>query len=392
MADSSFRAFSADREAVFEKRPNRFLIIARDGGERLLCHCPNPGRMLELCLPGTGLILERRTDFKDAARKTGWTAVAARYHGGIVPLAPGRMNRAAADLVLPTLFPEAEEVLPEYAIGSSRFDFMIRDAGGARHLVEVKTCSLVEEGVAMFPDAPSLRARRHVEELAALGDTREWRVHVLFLVVHGRPGRLVPNLHTDPGFTAALARSAPSVDIRAALLRFDEDGSAHVLDPELPVDLSDAGLAGEDRGSYLIALALETPSSLGVGSLGDIHFPAGWYVYSGSAQKNLSARVARHLRKRRKGRHWHLDYLTPLAQKIEAFPIASRENLECELAAALRNIGGIPIPGFGSSDCGCPSHLHYFPEPPLGNPRFVETLLYFRHRRALEGREEAGKH
>jgi sugar fermentation stimulation protein A len=129
-------------------------------------------------------------------------------------------------------------------------------------------------------------------------------------------------------------------------------------------------------------MALEVPEAqdIAVGALGNLHFSAGWYVYCGSAQKNLRQRVARHSRKVRKQQHWHLDYLTPYAASIKGLPIMSEGNLECDLARSMRELGGIPVQGFGSSDCRCDSHLFFFDynEPPMRNRAFVDTLLRYR--------------
>jgi sugar fermentation stimulation protein A len=125
-----------------------------------------------------------------------------------------------------------------------------------------------------------------------------------------------------------------------------------------------------------------------VGSLGTIAFKQGWYVYAGSARKNLSQRINRHLRKVRKQRHWHVDYLTPCAGKLKALPILSYRNLECDLAADLEELGGKPVPGFGCSDCHCGSHLYYFAKAPMGNRDFVAMLLRYRHVDGLKGRTE----
>jgi sugar fermentation stimulation protein A len=385
------RLFKPDQEALFISRPNRFLMMARTresaakDGDSLACHCPNPGRMLEFCLPGTNLFLEKRLvdpEKGSPAPKTLWTAAALRYHGAVVCLAPVRMNKAAQALVFPSMFPGSRQIVPEFSIGSSRFDFMIVDNDGQRHLVEVKSCSLVEHWVAMFPDAPSLRASRHLDELVQLAG-QGYKCHVLFMIAHGQPHRLVPNIHTDPAFAAALSRAAAAIDIRAMEISLDEQGLATLARDEVPVDLSYGRLASQDRGSYLITLQLAEPATVTVGALGTIDFQAGWYAYAGSAQRFLSARMARHLRKKGKTRHWHLDYLTPYASSLEAWPVASEKNLECELANALRSIGGREVPCFGSSDCGCSSHLFRLGSAPRTDPAFIRLILHFRHVVAL---------
>jgi sugar fermentation stimulation protein A len=253
----------------------------------------------------------------------------------------------------------------------------------------------------MFPDAPSGRALKHLEELAALCK-QGYQCHVLFVIVHGEPGRFIPNLHTDPELTAALsvyghavdpwrgsntkdnakkaaAKKGGPVSIHACLLNCDSQGDAYLANAHVPVDLSHGKLAAQDSGNYLIILEIPQVCDVETGALGTLHFKAGWYVYAGSARKNLSQRINRHLRKVRKQRHWHLDYLTPYAGIIKAYPIFSYRNLECELAASLENLGGSGTPGFGSSDCKCKSHLFYFRDKPLKNPGFIDMLLRFRH-------------
>jgi sugar fermentation stimulation protein A len=149
------------------------------------------------------------------------------------------------------------------------------------------------------------------------------------------------------------------------------------------VDLSHGKLVQADSGSYLILLELPRARTIETGALGPLRYGAGWYVYAGSARKNLSHRIKRHLRRRKK-LHWHIDYLSPWAERITAYPVYSYRNLECELAGALETLGGRGVPRFGSSDCPCESHLFYFPDPPLKNPAFLELILRFRHREAFK--------
>ncbi|WP_010257439.1 DNA/RNA nuclease SfsA [Treponema primitia] len=402
--------FTNDTEALFVRRPNRFLIIAAPVGKKkeLACHCPNPGRLIEFVFPGTRLILEKR-DQGNLKAKTGWTAAGLYYRDTVAPLFSSRANKAAEKLILKEIIPGLTEISPEYTLGDSRFDFLCTDAKKRKHLVEVKACSLIEYEVAMFPDAPSGRALKHLEELAELS-AQGYLCHVLFVITHSEPTVFIPNLHTDPEFAAALSRfghaavppggrargtslqntrkkaaagSGP-VAIHAALLRCDSSGRAILTVPALPVDLSHGKLAESNSGNYMILLELPASQDIEVGALGTIRFKAGWYVYAGSARKNLSQRINRHLRRQRKQKHWHLDYLTAWAGKMKALPILSYRNLECDLARDLEKLGGKPIADFGSSDCGCGSHLFYFKAPPMGNREFVDMLLRYRHAEALK--------
>jgi sugar fermentation stimulation protein A len=389
--ETPVRLFRNDREALFVERPNRFLIVAKDGKTRLLCHCPDPGRLGEFFgyqdIPGARLILERREAGSGA--KTDWTAAALYYRDGVVPLFPARANRAAEKLILPRIIPGIHDIQAEFRLGNSRFDFLCACRDGKRHIVEVKACSLVEYGAALFPDAPSERALKHLKELAALHDLG-YICHIVFVIVHGEAGVFIPNLHTDPEFAAALGvygggpgRPGP-VRVHACSIRCDSGGTAYLARAEVPVDLSHGKLAESDRGSYLITLEIPRTRNIETGALGTLRYEAGWYVYAGSAQKNLSRRVSRHLRRFRKKRRWHIDYLGPHAAQVRAWPVCSYRNLECDLAGALESMGGRGIPGFGSSDCRCKSHLFYFQAPPLKNPAFLDLLSRFRHVMAFE--------
>ena len=155
-----------------------------------------------------------------------------------------------------------------------------------------------------------------------------------------------------------------------------------------------------DKGTYALVMALKSEAAIVVGRLSrsggrggesEITFPAGYYVYFGSARCGLSARVSRHL-KREKRSHWHIDYLVQSAKVMEVWyalegeevewgeqkkEVKWRERKEVKGAGGVRKkeclwsqvARGMPqcqilIPGFGSSDCRCPAHLVYFPSPP----------------------------
>jgi Uri superfamily endonuclease len=121
------------------------------------------------------------------------------------------------------------------------------------------------------------------------------------------------------------------------------------------------------KGTYALVLRLEGSEEISVGKLGTFAFPAGYYLYVGSAlgSGGLEARLARHRRRGKKSR-WHVDYLLEHAQLVEVWSIASTDKLECRWAQSARQLPGseIPVPGFGSSDCRCLSHLIYLARKP----------------------------
>ena len=109
--------------------------------------------------------------------------------------------------------------------------------------------------------------------------------------------------------------------------------------------------------SYQLYVAVRRPVRVAVGRLGEFIFPAGHYVYSGSARRNFEARIARHLRAEKTLR-WHIDYLLA-AHGVSVKAVKRSVRGECALN---RSAGGaVVVAGFGASDCseGCGSHLRY---------------------------------
>lgn len=99
-----------------------------------------------------------------------------------------------------------------------------------------------------------------------------------------------------------------------------------------------------------------------VGALGPQEFAPGLYVYVGSALGGIEQRIARHT-SRKKKMHWHIDFLLSKGQLLSTIAVpAERKQVECAVVRALAQIEGVtaPVPRFGSSDCGCHSHLLYF--------------------------------
>ncbi|RLG58457.1 MAG: GIY-YIG nuclease family protein [Candidatus Hydrothermarchaeota archaeon] len=116
-----------------------------------------------------------------------------------------------------------------------------------------------------------------------------------------------------------------------------------------------------NSGVYCLVLRLKTSTKIKVGKLGIFDFPAGYYIYTGSAKNSLNARIARHLRKE-KNKHWHIDYFVEKAKIVAIFK--TDKFGECELNKRIFEIGNCQAiaRGFGSSDCKCESHLAYIQE------------------------------
>jgi sugar fermentation stimulation protein A len=115
-----------------------------------------------------------------------------------------------------------------------------------------------------------------------------------------------------------------------------------------------------DSGVYVAVFRVERLLRIRVGHLGGRTFKRGVYLYVGSAQKNLRARLARHAR-RDKPLRWHIDYLSAQATMLGAAVFPGPKSGECELADWLRGRFATATPKFGSTDCRCPGHLFYAP-------------------------------
>ncbi len=120
------------------------------------------------------------------------------------------------------------------------------------------------------------------------------------------------------------------------------------------------------KGIYGLVVRVLQRSSLEIGRLGTFDFPAGFYVYVGSAQNNLEHRIKRHLQREKKVR-WHIDYLLPYGRVVSVHTYAGEKKKECVLSRKIGKMrdASAPVKGFGSSDCSCYSHLYFFQHAPV---------------------------
>jgi Uri superfamily endonuclease len=112
-----------------------------------------------------------------------------------------------------------------------------------------------------------------------------------------------------------------------------------------------------NKVSYQLLIEVTKPLHCAIGRLGKFDFPPGHYAYTGSAKRNLEARIARHLRPD-KALHWHIDYLLA-SPGVRVVDVVRSRRSECNLNRAVR--GRMVCVGFGASDCraGCGAHLKY---------------------------------
>ena len=373
--------FGPTEKATFIKRPNRFVVVCKLNGKTIKAFLPNPGRLWELLLPGAVLYLEKSPR---PERKLPYTVVAIEREGRPVMAHTHRTNDLVEHLLRNGMIPglEGTEIIKrEIRHGNSRFDFLLKK-GEEEIYLEVKSCTLFGEQVAMFPDAVTARGKKHVEELAEMKD-RGKSGAVVFLICWPKASFFMPDYHTDLEFSQTLLAVKDRVSFLPVGLELNPDLSltSKVRLLEIPWGLLEKEV--EDRGSYILMLRLTAGRKLNIGKLGRMEFKAGYYLYAGSAQKNLTKRLDRHKRGEKK-LFWHIDYLRAHAEVHLALPIRASDPLECELAQALKKISHWEIPGFGCSDCSCSSHLYGMSKDPIHEPVFISLLQHFRMDRLFD--------
>jgi sugar fermentation stimulation protein A len=363
-------------KARFIGRPNRFLVTCDLDGKSVEAYLPNPGRLWELLLPGRVLYLVKNPP--DPQKSTEFTVLAVEREGLPVLLHTHLSNDVVAHLLTTGRLPGFEKasiIRREVAVEGNRFDFLLEKDGG-EFFLEVKSCTLFGNRVALFPDAVTDRGRRHLEHLA-----RQARKGipggVVFLVHSARIEAFMPDYHTDYAFARTLLDVKDDLVIKAIAVEWRDDLSLGPTLRDVLIPWNLIAQEAQDRGNYLLVLEIAQSCNVDVGGLGKILFQKGYYVYSGSARANLTKRIERHL-KRRKTFHWHIDYLRDHAGSCKALPVRSSRDLEHDLARALGKWSDWTIPRFGSSDCKCPTHLFGFRENPVHDPQFIEMLLHFR--------------
>ncbi len=191
-------------------RPNRFTLRVKTPEGIRKCHLRDPGRLRELMIPGLPVVFFDRSS---VGRKTDCEVF--MIWKGVWTIVNSGLHSDLAEEVLTSLGLEGE-VRREVKFGDSRVDFLVGDT-----LVEVKGCTLVRDGLALFPDAPTERGRRHVLNLIRAVKSG-MRALILFLVMRPDAQMLSPNWDTDPNFSEALLKAVKSgVSVRAVKFRYD---------------------------------------------------------------------------------------------------------------------------------------------------------------------------
>ncbi len=189
-------------KAVFLERMNRFVARVLVKGKEALAHVPSSGRMRELLVPGATVYLQPAAG---QGRRTSHKLLLVDYRGTLVSvdsLLPNRLLGEAFRRGLLAEFAVYDSVRAEFPYRDGRIDFLLSGKAG-QCLVEVKSVTLVQNGEALFPDAPSQRGARHLRELAG-AVAGGYRAKVIFVVQRDDGIYFTPNDRQDPEFGAAL--------------------------------------------------------------------------------------------------------------------------------------------------------------------------------------------
>lgn len=199
-------------EGVFISRPNRFIANVDIGGKREVCHVKNTGRCRELLVPGVRVILEKSAN---QSRKTAYDLIAVYKGEELINIDSQAPNRAFGEWARKSgFFGENVTVKPETKFGNSRFDFYI-ESGDRKIFVEVKGVTLEENGVVLFPDAPTERGVKHVKELIEAAE-KGYEAYIFFVIQMKNCTYFTPNRRTHHEFADALIHAKENgVNIQA---------------------------------------------------------------------------------------------------------------------------------------------------------------------------------
>jgi sugar fermentation stimulation protein A len=219
------------------RRYQRFLTEVRlNSGEVVIAHCPNTGSMQGCCEPGRPVYLSRHDDPKRKLKYT-WQLIA--MPTSLVGINTFIPNRLVCRSVQQGLIPELGgygRIEREVSIGNhTRIDLMLAGEHSERCYVEIKNCTLVADGAALFPDAVTARGLKHLVEMQPLAASGA-RCVMFYLIQRMDADVFRPADHIDPAYGRELRRAAENgVQILAYDVRLDLQGIA--LNRRMPCTL-----------------------------------------------------------------------------------------------------------------------------------------------------------
>jgi len=209
---------------VFLHRPNRFIAEVEIGGVPVVAHVKNTGRCKELLVPGAKIYLSESANPK---RSTKYDLISVWKRQRLINMDSQAPNRVLGEYLQEGSYIKGITLIkPEATYQGSRFDFYI-EAGTRKIFIEVKGVTLEREGVAMFPDAPTERGVKHLNDLAAC-ISHGYEAQAIFVVQMEEALYVTPNNETHPAFGAALTAAVKAGVVATAF-------SCHVTENSLAI-------------------------------------------------------------------------------------------------------------------------------------------------------------
>lgn len=224
-------------EGIFIERPNRFVAYCEIEGTVYKVHVKNTGRCRELLLPGVTVYLEKSDNPK---RKTPYSLIAVEKGNLLINMDSQAPNivveeaLSAGQIELPGIEEPLNYIKREQVYGQSRFDFYC-EAGNEKIFIEVKGVTLEEEGVVRFPDAPTERGIKHIEELVK-ARSEGYHSYILFVVQMGEAHYFTPHGAKHPEFEEALKKAAEA-GVGVLAYTCDVTPSELMIKEQIPVQL-----------------------------------------------------------------------------------------------------------------------------------------------------------
>lgn len=195
------------KKARFINRPNRFIANIEVDGKEQVCHVKNTGRCKELLTENAEIFVEEFD--KNAKRKTKYDLISVYKNSKLINMDSQVPNKVVREwLQNGNLFDNITLIKPEYKYNNSRFDFYV-EADQKKILIEVKGVTLEQDGVVMFPDAPTARGIKHIQELCEAA-TKGYQTYLIFVIQMEGAKYFTPNIKTHPEFGEALQNAKKS--------------------------------------------------------------------------------------------------------------------------------------------------------------------------------------
>ncbi len=343
-------------KATLVKRINRFVAEVTLNNKKLNVYVPNTGRLSELALPGTELLL---------------SPINAKYKFKILYIInqffPIMIDSTYSNRLFHLLLKEKKvpgldkyySIKNEPVYGNHRFDFLLT-AETEEKFIELKSCTLFHNKVGAFPDAVSSRASEHVKELAESGIGE-----LIFFVLKNNIEKFIPNYHTDFLFYETLKFYKDKINIRALTVQYDEDLKIQSL-KEIPVIIPDVKPIG------IFLLILFNPEDI-VNDDGEV-LEQGYYIYFGFDSVNVFKTIA--AIKRKNGITLILPWTEFSKMKIVSdLPIVSSSITIDDIKSKIVKHGGSVVPDDKLNDFITDNQLIYYKTNPVYESWFWDVVF-----------------